>query len=139
MKPKVPAKAKKKPPANRYLHQTSRKIMLVKLDALDTAMENAIEMFGRLKGLKGNKRRVYGQMLREMKDNFIGSFTAIKEDVALNKRESALVNRIIRLLKKDYSAKTLAAFALGLLLFIVTLILNVIALHVVRKYREQYE
>ncbi len=37
------------------------------------------------------------------------------------------------------SPKTLAAFALGLMLFVVTLILNVIALHVVRKYREQYE
>ena len=37
------------------------------------------------------------------------------------------------------SPKTLAAFALGLLLFIVTLIFNVIALHVVRRYREQYE
>ncbi len=37
------------------------------------------------------------------------------------------------------SAKTLAAFALGLTLFVVTLMLNVIALHIVRKYREQYE
>ena len=37
------------------------------------------------------------------------------------------------------SPKTLAAFALGLVLFCVTLALNVIALHVVRKYREQYE
>lgn len=37
------------------------------------------------------------------------------------------------------SPKTLAAFALGLALFICTLILNVIALHVVRKYKEQYE
>ena len=35
--------------------------------------------------------------------------------------------------------KTLAAFALGLVLFVVTLVLNVIALQVVRKYREQYE
>lgn len=34
--------------------------------------------------------------------------------------------------------KTLAAFALGLILFIVTLILNLIALHTVRKYREKY-
>ena len=32
-----------------------------------------------------------------------------------------------------------AAFALGLTLFVVTLTLNVIALHIVRKYREQYE
>ena len=37
------------------------------------------------------------------------------------------------------SPKTLAAFALGLVLFIVTLILNIVALYVVRKYREQYE
>lgn len=35
--------------------------------------------------------------------------------------------------------KTLAAFALGLVLFLVTLALNIIALHIVRKYREQYE
>ena len=37
------------------------------------------------------------------------------------------------------SAKTLAAFALGLLLFLTTLVLNIIALRVVRRYREQYE
>jgi phosphate transport system permease protein len=37
------------------------------------------------------------------------------------------------------SPKTLAAFALGLMLFVVTLVLNFIALYVVRKYREQYE
>ena len=37
------------------------------------------------------------------------------------------------------SAKTLAAFALGLMLFLTTLLLNVIALRVVRRYREQYE
>jgi phosphate transport system permease protein len=37
------------------------------------------------------------------------------------------------------SAKTLAAFALGLTLFIFTLILNVVALHLVKRYREAYE
>ncbi|OOY83701.1 phosphate ABC transporter permease subunit PstC [Solemya velum gill symbiont] len=37
------------------------------------------------------------------------------------------------------SPKTLVAFALGLVLFFVTLALNVVALHVVRKYREQYD
>jgi len=35
--------------------------------------------------------------------------------------------------------KTLAAFALGLMLFLVTLVLNVVALRVVRKYRELYD
>ena len=37
------------------------------------------------------------------------------------------------------SPKTLAAFALGLVLFVITLILNIVALYVVRNYREQYE
>lgn len=50
--------------------------------------------------------------------------------------------QIVSLLKGDQefdSAKTLAAFALGLVLFVITLVLNVIALRVVRKYRERYE
>jgi phosphate transport system permease protein len=37
------------------------------------------------------------------------------------------------------SPKTLAAFALGLVLFVITLCLNIIALYVVRRYREEYE
>ncbi|MEQ9693856.1 phosphate ABC transporter permease subunit PstC [Shimia sp. SDUM112013] len=37
------------------------------------------------------------------------------------------------------SPETLVAFALGLSLFVVTLGLNVLALYIVRKYREQYE
>ncbi len=50
--------------------------------------------------------------------------------------------QIVTLLVGDQefdSPKTLAAFALGLLLFVITLALNVIALYVVRKYREEYE
>ncbi len=50
--------------------------------------------------------------------------------------------QIVTLLTGDQefdSAKTLAAFALGLMLFLTTLVLNIIALHVVRKYREQYD
>jgi phosphate transport system permease protein len=50
--------------------------------------------------------------------------------------------QIVTLLVGDQefdSPKTLAAFALGLMLFVTTLLLNVIALHVVRKYKEQYE
>ena len=37
------------------------------------------------------------------------------------------------------SPETLVAFALGLTLFVITLGLNVVALYIVRKYREQYE
>lgn len=37
------------------------------------------------------------------------------------------------------SPETLVAFALGLSLFVITLGLNVLALYIVRKYREQYE
>jgi phosphate transport system permease protein len=37
------------------------------------------------------------------------------------------------------SAKTLSAFALGFVLFFFTLVLNVIALQIVKRYREQYD
>jgi phosphate transport system permease protein len=50
--------------------------------------------------------------------------------------------QIVSLLVGDQefdSPKTLAAFALGLVLFLATLLLNVVALQVVRRFREQYE
>ncbi|MEZ5933905.1 MAG: phosphate ABC transporter permease subunit PstC [Alphaproteobacteria bacterium] len=50
--------------------------------------------------------------------------------------------QIVTLLVGDQefdSAKTLAAFALGLMLFVATLFLNVLALHVMRTYREKYD
>jgi phosphate transport system permease protein len=50
--------------------------------------------------------------------------------------------QIVTLLTGDTAfdnPKTLAAFALGLVLFVVTLMLNIVALGIVRRYREQYE
>ncbi len=50
--------------------------------------------------------------------------------------------QIVQLLTGDQefnSPKTLSAFALGLVLFIVTLILNIIALRVVKRFREAYD
>ena len=35
--------------------------------------------------------------------------------------------------------RTLSAFALGLVLFVITLFLNIIALQIVKRYRERYE
>ena len=55
---------------------------------------------------------------------------------------TTVTTQIVTLLVGDQefdSAKTLAAFALGLVLFVVTLVLNIISLYIVRKYREQYE
>ena len=50
--------------------------------------------------------------------------------------------QIVTLLTGDQefdSAKTLSAFALGLLLFVCTLVINVIALQIVDRYREEYD
>ena len=50
--------------------------------------------------------------------------------------------QIVTLLVGDQefdSAKTLSAFALGLVLFVATLLLNILALHVMRTYREKYD
>ena len=55
---------------------------------------------------------------------------------------TTVTTQIVQLLTGDQefdSAKTLSAFALGLVLFVVTLLLNIVALRVVKKYREAYE
>jgi phosphate transport system permease protein len=55
---------------------------------------------------------------------------------------TTITTRIVSQLTGDTdfaSPETLVAFALGLTLFVLTLVLNVIALYIVRKYREQYE
>jgi phosphate transport system permease protein len=55
---------------------------------------------------------------------------------------TTVTTQIVQLLTGDQefdSAKTLAAFALGLALFLITLVLNLVGLRVVRKYREAYE
>ena len=55
---------------------------------------------------------------------------------------TTITTRIVSQLTGDLefdSPETLVAFALGLTLFVLTLCLNVLALYIVRKYREQYE
>ena len=55
---------------------------------------------------------------------------------------TTITTRIVSQLTGDgdfSSPETLVAFALGLTLFVITLGLNVLALYIVRKYREQYE
>ncbi len=50
--------------------------------------------------------------------------------------------QIVTLLVGDQefdSAKTLAAFALGLLLFAITLVLNIVALYILNRFRERYD
>jgi len=55
---------------------------------------------------------------------------------------TTITAQIVALLTGDQefdSAKTLSAFALGLLLFLLTLLLNITAQWITRKYREQYD
>ncbi|CUH83183.1 phosphate ABC transporter permease subunit PstC [Thalassovita mediterranea] len=64
--------------------------------------------------------------------------------LAVNPLEAltTITTRIVSQLTGDgdfASPETLVAFALGLTLFVLTLGLNVLALYIVRKYREQYE
>ncbi|MDK3072641.1 phosphate ABC transporter permease subunit PstC [Sedimentitalea sp. JM2-8] len=63
---------------------------------------------------------------------------------SLNPLESmtTITTRIVSQLTGDTdfaSPETLVAFALGLTLFVLTLGLNILALYIVRRYREQYE
>jgi phosphate transport system permease protein len=72
----------------------------------------------------------------------MGAGAAAKLDLNPFEAMTTVTVKIVSQLTGDTefaSPETLVAFALGLTLFVVTLGLNVLALYVVRRYREQYE
>ncbi|QLF69274.1 phosphate ABC transporter permease subunit PstC [Peteryoungia desertarenae] len=72
----------------------------------------------------------------------LGAGAAAKLDLNPFEAMTTVTVKIVSQLTGDTefaSPETLVAFALGLTLFVFTLSLNVIALYIVRKYREQYE
>ena len=55
---------------------------------------------------------------------------------------TTITTQIVMLIQGDQefnSPKTLVAFALGLLLLCITLVFNIIAVHIVNKYKEKYD
>ena len=72
----------------------------------------------------------------------MGAGAAAKLDLNPFEAMTTITVKIVSQLTGDTefaSPETLVAFALGLTLFVITLGLNVVALYIVRKYREQYE
>ena len=72
----------------------------------------------------------------------MGAGAAAKMDLNPFEAMTTITVKIVSQLTGDTdfrAPETLVAFALGLSLFIITLGLNIVALYVVRKYREQYE
>ena len=72
----------------------------------------------------------------------LGAGASAKLDINPFEAMTTVTVKIVSQLTGDTefaSPETLVAFALGLTLFVITLGLNVIALYIVRKYREQYE
>ena len=72
----------------------------------------------------------------------MGAGAAAKLDLNPFEAMTTMTVKIVGQLTGDTdfaSPETLVAFALGLTLFVITLGLNILALYVVRKYREQYE
>jgi len=72
----------------------------------------------------------------------LGAGASAKLDINPFEAMTTVTVKIVSQLTGDTefaSPETLVAFALGLTLFVITLGLNVVALYIVRKYREQYE
>lgn len=72
----------------------------------------------------------------------LGAGAAAKLDLNPFEAMTTVTVKIVSQLTGDTefaSPETLVAFALGLTLFVITLGLNILALYIVRKYREQYE
>ncbi|PIR38121.1 MAG: hypothetical protein COV35_07205 [Alphaproteobacteria bacterium CG11_big_fil_rev_8_21_14_0_20_39_49] len=87
--------------------------------------------------LLGISRAIGETMIVVMAAGFSANLTANPLEAV-----TTVTVQIVMLLTGDQafdSPQTLAAFALGLSLFIITLILNIIALKIVKKYKEQYD
>ena len=72
----------------------------------------------------------------------LGAGAAAKLDLNPFEAMTTVTVKIVGQLTGDTnfsSPEALVAFALGMTLFVITLALNVFALYIVRKYREQYD
>lgn len=95
-----------------------------------------------LPGIVGSILLAASRAIGETMIVVMGAGAAAKLDLNPFEAMTTITVKIVSQLTGDTefaSPETLVAFALGLSLFVITLGLNVIALYVVRKYREQYE
>ena len=96
-------------------------------------------------GMLGLSRTVLLAVSRAIGETMIVVMAAgLAANLTLNPLDAVttVTVQIVTLLTGDQefdSAKTLSAFALGLVLFVVTLVLNLAALRVVQRYRERYD
>lgn len=95
-----------------------------------------------LPGIVGSILLAASRAIGETMIVVMGAGAAAKLDLNPFEAMTTMTVKIVSQLTGDTefaSPETLVAFALGLSLFVVTLGLNIIAMVVVRKYREQYE
>lgn len=95
-----------------------------------------------LPGIVGGVLLALSRAIGETMIVTMGAGAAAKLDLNPFEAMTTITVKIVSQLTGDTefdSPETLVAFALGLTLFVLTLCLNVFALYIVRKYREQYE
>ena len=95
-----------------------------------------------LPGIVGSILLAASRAIGETMIVVLGAGAAARLDLNPFEARTTVTVKIVSQLTGDtdfQSPETLVAFALGLTLFVMTLGLNVLALYIVRKYREQYE
>ena len=95
-----------------------------------------------LPGIVGSILLAASRAIGETMIVVLGAGAAARMDLNPFEAMTTVTVKIVSQLTGDTdfnSPQTLVAFALGLTLFVITLGLNVFALYIVRKYREQYE
>ena len=95
-----------------------------------------------LPGIVGGVLLALSRAIGETMIVTMGAGAAAKLDLNPFEAMTTITVKIVSQLTGDTefdSPETLVAFALGMTLFVLTLGLNVFALYIVRKYREQYE
>ena len=106
------------------------------------ADHNAVVLPAALPGIMGAVLMAASRAIGETMVVAIGAGAAAKLSLNPIEAMTTMTVKIVSQLTGDTefaSPETLVAFALGLTLFVMTLALNILALYIVRKYREQYE
>ena len=95
-----------------------------------------------LPGIAGSILLAASRAIGETMIVVLGAGAAARLDLNPFEAMTTVTVKIVSQLTGDTdfnSPETLVAFALGLTLFVITLALNILALWIVRRYREQYE
>ena len=105
MAKKKPKTRKKSIVPEKYLGDRAE--LAVRKKWIDSGLETAINVFGRLPQAPPQEKRVIGRMLRAMRHDLMASFKDLRWNMPLTISEIRFLDRAIKILKENYTREGL--------------------------------